>query len=478
MRAPIESRLLLAAASRLVPRELRADWRREWEAEVWWWLEGQPDSRSLAARLRLAAHCRGAFADARCLRRESSGETGGEAGWLRSPGGVLAAVALLLALVVAASGGLRRTREAWRGAPFPESGRLAALAQVGPFMGWRAGVPAKRIAYWNARSQSTFGIAMVEPYKTDATAGDWNERGLQAASVGPEFFSTLGVRAAAGRLFNKDDAQGCRGCAVVSYGLWLRIAGRDVQTGGRNLRVIGALPRGFRFPGVDAALWTLADPQSDALAPAVCRLKAGVTAEAAEAELRDLIAHAGGTSGAWVTVTPLDAIVEGPIKTVIFVWLGVVGALALAALAGRRGGLRYRAFWAAKAGLSLTALLFAGIEFGGRLMGVEPGDTLLGAGAFSLWLALAGPGVALWWSWADQRTRCRTCLARLRMPAKLGYGARMLFETSGTELLCPKGHGRLLVSEGALSHREWAPLDATWRELFDAGAVSAGEGRR
>jgi hypothetical protein len=51
----------------------------------------------------------------------------------------------------------------------------------------------------------------------------------------------------------------------------------------------------------------------------------------------------------------------------------------------------------------------------------------------------------------------------------MGYGARMLFETGGTEMLCPKGHGRLLVSEGADPHDEWAALDASWSDLFPEG---------
>jgi len=469
VRAPIESRWLLAAAARLVPRELRADWRREWEAEVWWWLEGQPDGRSMETRLRLAAHCRGAFADARCLRRAREAPRGRVAAWLRTPGGCLAALVVLLAAATAASGGLRRTRAAWRGAPFPESDRLAVLSQTGPFMGWRAGVPAKRVEYWNARSQTTAGIAIFIPYRTDIAAAGWRARGAHAASVGAEFFSTLGTSAAVGRLFTKEDAGSCGDCAVVSWDIWRRAAGGSLTLGGHAVRVIGAAPRDFRFPGDGTAVWTLADPQSSALAPAIGRLKPGATPETAQADLRYLVTRAGGASGAWVTVTPLDAMAAGPIKTVIWVWLGAMAALVLAALAGRPRGLRYRAFWAVKAGLSLTALLVAGIEFGGRLMAVDPGDTLLGAGAISLWLALAGPGAALWWSWADQRTRCRTCLERLAMPAALGYGARMLFETSGTELLCPKGHGRLLVSEGALRHAEWAPLDATWRDLFAAG---------
>src|ERR1017187_2924035 len=473
MRAPFESRWLLAAASRLVPRPLRADWLREWEAEVWWWLNSHPHARSMGTRMRLAAHCWGGFADARCLRSESQNPPTPGSAWFRTPGACMAALVLPIAVVVAASRGLRQTRRGVRGAPFSDGGRLAILSQTGPFMGQRLGVPAARVDFWNAQSQALEGAAIFVPYRTVAATGLSSARGVFAASVGPEFFSVLGVRAVMGRVFTQEDAGRCHDCAVLNYDFWLRSAGRAVSLGGRPLRVVGVLPRDFRFSEFEPAAWALAEPHANVFATAVCRLKPGVTPQAAQTELRSLIARAGrGTSGARVTVVPLEPAVAGPTKTLISAWLCLVPASALFALAGRRRGFRYRAFWAAKAALSLTALLFAGIESGGYLLGTEPGDTLLGAGALSFWLSLATPGFALWWSWADQRKRCRSCLTRLSMPARMGYGARMLFETGGTELLCPKGHGRLLVSEGAVPHAEWAPLDATWRDLFPEGPDS------
>jgi hypothetical protein len=63
MRVPIESRVLLSVASALVPREERCDWRREWDAEIWWWLGSHTGER-----LRLAVHCAGALKDAAYLR--------------------------------------------------------------------------------------------------------------------------------------------------------------------------------------------------------------------------------------------------------------------------------------------------------------------------------------------------------------------------------------------------------------------------
>src|SRR5260221_6469449 len=68
VRIPVESRLLLLAASVLVPRGLRADWRMEWDGEIWWWITTQPEAaHTVRERLALAFHCAGAISDAFCL---------------------------------------------------------------------------------------------------------------------------------------------------------------------------------------------------------------------------------------------------------------------------------------------------------------------------------------------------------------------------------------------------------------------------
>ncbi|MBS1827048.1 MAG: hypothetical protein JST93_17145 [Acidobacteria bacterium] len=92
---------------------------------------------------------------------------------------------------------------------------------------------------------------------------------------------------------------------------------------------------------------------------------------------------------------------------------------------------------------------------------------------------VAGPhgiilGIVLGLRWAllDQRRRCPECLRRLRHPAGIGAASHTFLEWHGTELVCPRGHGLLHVSEiGSLScyaPLRWLPLDASWRGLFRA----------
>jgi hypothetical protein len=151
MMLPPESALLLRAAAALVPADLREDWRREWHAELWWWLSSTPDP----ARLALAHHCLGALIDAFHLR---AGAGFSLRDWLARPLVRLALPALLLALLAAASGGFRHTRRAlFQTAP----DRLAILTETAPFMGRTFALPPARLAQWSARSHTLESVALV-----------------------------------------------------------------------------------------------------------------------------------------------------------------------------------------------------------------------------------------------------------------------------------------------------------------------------
>jgi hypothetical protein len=134
VRIPLESRLLLAAASAFVPRRLRTEWRKEWEGEIWWWITMQPDvGQSVRERLALAFHCAGAMVDGLCLGVEDEDRIAALHAALRKPGVCLAAGMLLLALVGVLSGGFANTRRSLRYAFFPQDVSVAVLSQTGPF---------------------------------------------------------------------------------------------------------------------------------------------------------------------------------------------------------------------------------------------------------------------------------------------------------------------------------------------------------
>src|SRR5215472_4985637 len=80
-----------------------------------------------------------------------------------------------------------------------------------------------------------------------------NIRNTPGALVTGDFYETLGLRPAAGRLLRPDDDKpGASPVAVISDGYWQRNFGRDPETIGRAIRIagvgvtiVGITPRGF-----------------------------------------------------------------------------------------------------------------------------------------------------------------------------------------------------------------------------------------
>jgi hypothetical protein len=85
-------------------------------------------------------------------------------------------------------------------------------------------------------------------------------------------------------------------------------------------------------------------------------------------------------------------------------------------------------------------------------------------------LSIAAFARALAWNVTDQGGRCPGCLARLGMPVRMGSWAST-FDPPKMELVCEHGHGCLCVVEtGVRPAGEWAPLDRSWRDLFEVKA--------
>ena len=162
------------------------------------------------------------------------------------------------------------------------------------------------LALYQAASNTTFnltGLASPERIQGTRATGD--------------FFRALGVAPFLGRtIATEDEAPGRNHVVVVSYNLWRRMLGSDVQTTGKVLRlndedyqVIGVMPPGFEFPsglemppgqqfaaGTD--IWTpLTIPNDQSVRGdrvrhsfrAVARLKPGVSVEQAQAKTRAIV---------------------------------------------------------------------------------------------------------------------------------------------------------------------------------------------
>lgn len=468
MNLPPESKLLLDAASAIVPAAQRADWRREWLAEIWWWMEGQPDAgRAPAERVQLAYRCLGAFSDAFQLRMEEMDLAPRVAQVVGGPWFCLAGFGFLIAALALASGGFRHTRRALTGAPFPAAGRLAVLAQSVPFMGGRYGVPAATVAYWNETAHDIEGAAVYVAYHSVAATPFAGPHEVAGAKVGPGFFSILGVPGVPKQL--------CGDCVVLGYDFWKSelhgdryITGKIISVDGQPMRVAGVLPRRFWFLDSRPAVWSAYDPATtwpgypNPLMGAICRVKPGVSPASARTELRTLASRVQPRrSGIFVDLESLDQIAQRPVTILAPIWIVFLG------LAFAGSGIARSWFAAAKSTLGLILVLLSAMELGGSGFGTTASGNDLTAGIAPLWLLSVGSLLVLGWSWSDQRKRCRTCLCRLSMPVHIGSGARMLLEEAGTEVVCANGHGTLFTSDGIEQpETRWHELDGSWQDIF------------
>ncbi len=177
---------------------------------------------------------------------------------------------------------------------------------------------------------------------------------LDGARTTANFFSLLGVEAAAGRTFLPgEDQPGHEKVALLSYGLWQSRFGADPLLIGRPITidrasyvVVGVMPPDFHFPGLPSCdLWLPAaldasdqEDYSAAYLTLIGRLKNGVTVEQAQSETAALARHLWekrGRSGEpeRPLVTSLRTDLVANVQTMLFVLLGVVGFVLLIACA-------------------------------------------------------------------------------------------------------------------------------------------------
>ena len=105
-------------------------------------------------------------------------------------------------------------------------------------------------------------VAAYSSWGANLTGGSHPERVL-GAKVTPNAFEVLGARAIVGRLFQPSDNSGDgQRLLVVSQSLWQRrfggaraVIGSRIQVNGEDHSIIGVLPEGFLFPGVEAELF-------------------------------------------------------------------------------------------------------------------------------------------------------------------------------------------------------------------------------
>lgn len=197
--------------------------------------------------------------------------------------------------------------------PFPHPGQLAAVESRTPFFSSGVTWSSDRdFRAWRRRRTAFLSLAGYQDQSAafSRPGGPGYAQELNGADITAGFFRTLGVQPALGRGFTPAEHEGGAAPVVlISHRLarrlgWPNPLGHMIRLDGVARRIVGVLPPGFNFPGMEAGL---GGPQRDDYwlpyrfhtgkasywwrLGVVGRLRPGATPAQAEAQLR-AIAHA------------------------------------------------------------------------------------------------------------------------------------------------------------------------------------------
>ncbi len=493
-------RVILWAASWMVPRRQRAEWSRTRQARAWHWCHFLAESGRLSrsTELELLRACWGSCAEALWQRLDRARFLARAQQVRRSPALCLGILALLLAVLVPATGFAPEARSMFA-LPYPRAAQLFTLRPAGRFDWFRSDTLLGVTAAWQ-KSKLIEDIAAYS-WAPATLAGGSRTLAASSARVSPRFFEVLEVRAALGRTFQPGDLARCSDCAVLSDDAWQELFRRDrnvlgqtVEIKGRAQRVIGILPPRFSFVAPEIAAWSLLDPAEPPFTNfvdrmgAVARFVPGVSAAQALPALENLSENEGYYFRQnRLEITSMLALARQAVKWyLVFLLLATVGSVSIVRSGRARSNAgqqrskrevaRWWAFFLAKSGLLLAAVFVLALELARYLSILFTGMAHGVTGILSLWLFMVGAIGALSWAIHDQRQRCRVCLQRLGMSVHVGCPSYSLLDWAATEMMCSEGHGMLHIPDNESSWRDqdrWNHLDESWADLFQRQQPSA-----
>ncbi len=476
---------MLELASRLVPRDRREDWKREWQAEIWhrWQFLWHSGCWSTREGLLLLRRCAGAFPDALWhLAGQDEVQTRFRE-WVRSPWTCLGSFAAGLALLAIITGGLPAAREAFHIGTGSASSRLVFIWFHPSAGAGDEGLPPDVVPAWAVRSRLLENVAPFVIGHRVVTAA--NGRAMQPLVVKTKdsLFDVLRVQPSLGR-FSRNSG------VVLTNSLWKSLFRRDPNVIGKKVRigrewqqVIAVLPADFVFLSRQPAAYLIESVLPDAQLMVVGRIRPGVSEKQLDKELtriaetacyyffRSELRYSFLNQAAWI---PLKIFVLAALASALLVLAASRVSLRRlhAALTAhdRKSLARRTSFFSAKLGLAFLLVLLSALEWSRSQSAILYGSRDPAAGPFLLWLYILGTMGVLFWAVADQRARCRVCLRLLCFPVRVGCPGCLLLNWSGTELLCSEGHGMLHVPHLAPSWDEesehWISLDESWKDLF------------
>jgi putative ABC transport system permease protein len=237
--------------------------------------------------------------------------------------------------------------------PYRDSDRIVVMYETEPELA-KAPVTMPDLMDWRERARGFESISSLQPQYA-VLSGDERPERIMAAAVTADFFHTMGVQPALGRGFTSEEAQKGRNNVVILGDLLFRrrfggdpgVIGRKIRIEGGAYTVVGVMPPKFGFLnnyGFDAQAYSPMVLEKDENVRgnhdrfAVGRLKPGVTAQQAQAEMSAIAAqlereHPASNGKIGARIVPYQEDLTGRVREILAALLGAVGFVLLIACA-------------------------------------------------------------------------------------------------------------------------------------------------
>ncbi len=235
--------------------------------------------------------------------------------------------------------------------PYPEPDRITMIWMDNRRQGIREDITSyPTYRDWKEQSRSYEHMAAFANFSFTLTGADEPER-LVGAQATASFFDVLAVRPIAGQVFTEaHEVPGRDRVVVISEGLWQRrfggaadVVGRTITLNGQPFEIVGVMPRALAVPR-RAEIWKPLAPSEQARSarggfwlPVIGRLKPGVSAEQAQAEMSGIAARLEQSydvlKGFGAYVVPLHRQIVGDIERTLLLLMAAVGFVLLIACA-------------------------------------------------------------------------------------------------------------------------------------------------